>query len=119
MKLKVQRAQRRLVPRVVAYLPEERVHRDVGQARVPLRSGTIDPRERMLHLASPGEDARYLDCGVRRALLDESVEVAPRPGVNPVVYLADVLVRVQTHPASRIDELLPHHWKPPAAEPSA
>jgi transposase len=38
-------------------------------------------------------------------------------GVNPVEYLADVLIRVQTHPASRIDELLPHNWKPlvPAA----
>jgi transposase len=35
-------------------------------------------------------------------------------GVNPVAYLADVLLRVQTHPASRIDELLPHRWKPPA-----
>jgi transposase len=34
-------------------------------------------------------------------------------GVNPVVYLADVMIRVQTHPASRIDELLPHNWKPP------
>jgi transposase len=41
-------------------------------------------------------------------------------GVNPVAYLADVLLRVQTHPASRIDELLPHRWKPPAeAQPSA
>jgi transposase len=34
-------------------------------------------------------------------------------GVNPVAYLADVLLRVQTHPASRIDELLPHNWTPP------
>ena len=40
-------------------------------------------------------------------------------GVNPVAYLADVLLRVQTHPASRIDELLPHLWKPPAAQSSA
>jgi transposase len=39
-------------------------------------------------------------------------------GVNPVAYLADVLLRVQTHPASRIDELLPHNWKPPEAQPS-
>jgi len=36
-----------------------------------------------------------------------------------VDYLADVLTRVQTHPASRIDELLPHNWKPPRTEPSA
>ncbi len=37
-------------------------------------------------------------------------------GINPVDYLADVLIRVQTHPASRIDDLLPHNWAPrPAA----
>ena len=40
-------------------------------------------------------------------------------GINPIPYLADVLIRVQTHPASRIDELLPHNWKPPAAQPPA
>ena len=39
-------------------------------------------------------------------------------GVNPTEYLADVLMRVQTHPASRIDELLPHNWTPPRTEPS-
>ena len=33
--------------------------------------------------------------------------------VNPVDYLADVLLRVQTHPAFRIDKLLPHKWTPP------
>lgn len=31
-------------------------------------------------------------------------------GVNPLAYLTDVLLRVQTHPASRIDELLPAAW---------
>jgi transposase len=39
--------------------------------------------------------------------------------VNPVDYLADVLIRVQTHPASLIDELLPHSWSPLRTEPSA
>jgi transposase len=38
-------------------------------------------------------------------------------GVNPVSYLADVLLRVQTHPASRIDELLPHLWTPALPAP--
>ncbi len=37
-------------------------------------------------------------------------------GVNPAAYIADVLLRVQTHPAARIDELLPHRWKPAAPE---
>jgi len=38
-------------------------------------------------------------------------------GINPEQCLADVLLRVQTHPNSLIDELLPHRWKPlPAAD---
>ncbi len=36
-----------------------------------------------------------------------------KKGVNPIEYLTDVLMRVQTHPAHRIEELLPHRWKPP------
>jgi transposase len=31
-------------------------------------------------------------------------------GINPFEYLADVLARVQDHPASNIDELLPGAW---------
>jgi hypothetical protein len=37
--------------------------------------------------------------------------------INPVDYLADVIPRVQTHLDSRIDELLPHNWSSPRAEP--
>jgi transposase len=33
--------------------------------------------------------------------------------VNAIVYLTDVLIRVQRHPARDIEELLPHRWKPP------
>jgi hypothetical protein len=33
-------------------------------------------------------------------------------GVNPLDYLSDVLLRVQTHPAAEIDDLLPHRWRP-------
>jgi transposase len=33
-------------------------------------------------------------------------------GIDPFVYLRDVLERVSTHPNSRIDELLPDRWKP-------
>jgi transposase len=34
-------------------------------------------------------------------------------GIDPEQYLTDVLIRIQTHPQSRIDELLPHLWKAP------
>ncbi|MFY9344487.1 MAG: transposase [Planctomycetota bacterium] len=39
-------------------------------------------------------------------------------GVDFVRYLADVLVRVATHPASRIDELLPANWAATVAAPA-
>jgi len=34
-------------------------------------------------------------------------------GVNPLAYLTDVLGRIGSHPQSRLDELLPHLWRPP------
>jgi len=33
-------------------------------------------------------------------------------GHEPHAYIKDVLERLPTHPASRIDELLPHRWLP-------
>jgi hypothetical protein len=33
-------------------------------------------------------------------------------GHDPYTYLKDVLERLPTHPASRIDDLLPHRWTP-------
>jgi transposase len=36
-------------------------------------------------------------------------------GHDPYAYLRDVLERLPTQPASRIDELLPHRWKLPLA----
>lgn len=34
-------------------------------------------------------------------------------GHDPYVYLKDVLERLPTQPASRIEELLPHRWTSP------
>jgi len=53
------------------------------------------------------------EAGENLAVLQKLVSTCQLNGVNPEEYLADVLIRIQTHPQSRIDELLPHHWKPP------
>jgi transposase len=34
--------------------------------------------------------------------------------VDPQAWLADVLARIATHPAHRLDELLPWKWTPKA-----
>jgi hypothetical protein len=52
--------------------------------------------------------------GARRTDTPFSTRPDGYVGVAPVAYLRDVLMRVDTHPASRIDELLPQNWQSPA-----
>lgn len=56
--------------------------------------------------------------GRRAAILYSLVRSCERHGLNAWDYLRDVLTRMSSHPASRIDELLPHLWKP-VTQPSA
>lgn len=53
-----------------------------------------------------GNDA----AGRNHAVLQSLVTSCEINGVNPVEYLADVLIRVQSHPTKRVDELLPNRW---------
>lgn len=53
------------------------------------------------------------DAGEHLAGLYSLVATCDAHDVDPIEYLRDVLLRVETHPASRIDELLPHKWTPP------
>ena len=50
------------------------------------------------------------EAGEHLAGLYALVATCEANGVNPQTYLADVLTRLRTHPASRIDDLLPHRW---------
>src|SRR3954470_22733432 len=50
--------------------------------------------------------------GRRAAAMYSLVVTAKMNGVDPQAWLADVLARVATHPAHRIDELLPWNWTP-------
>jgi transposase len=55
--------------------------------------------------------------GKNFAVLYTLVASCEKNGLNAIAYLTDVLSRVQSHPASRIEELLPHRWKPPDPAP--
>jgi transposase len=52
------------------------------------------------------------EAGANTAGLYSLIATCQTNGVNPEAYLADVLLRVQTHPAADIDALLPHRWRP-------
>lgn len=54
--------------------------------------------------------AGSLRAGKRAAAIMTLVRLARLNGHDPYGYLKDVLTRLPTHPASLIDELLPHNW---------
>jgi transposase len=49
--------------------------------------------------------------GQRAAVVMSLVQSAKLNGHDPHAYLRDVLERLPSHPASRIEELLPHRWQ--------
>ena len=56
--------------------------------------------------------AGSLRAGKRAAAVMSLVHSARLNGHDPYAYLKDVLERLPTQPASRIEELLPHRWQP-------
>jgi hypothetical protein len=51
------------------------------------------------------------------AILQTNVATCMLNDVLLYDYITDVVVRLQTHPAAKLDELLPMHWRP-IAQPS-
>jgi transposase len=50
--------------------------------------------------------------GQRAAVVMSLVQSAKLNRQDPWAYLRDVLARIHSHPSHRIDELLPHRWRP-------
>src|SRR5277367_5888459 len=60
--------------------------------------------------------AGSLRAGQRAATVMSLVQSAKLNGHDPYHYLKDVLERLPTQPASRLEDLLPHRWRSPAAK---
>ena len=50
--------------------------------------------------------------GQRAAAMYSLIVTAKMNGIDPQAWLADTLARIATHPAHRLDELLPWNWTP-------
>ena len=50
--------------------------------------------------------------GKTAAVLVSFIAMCKRNAVEPFAWFRDVLSRIATHPIHRIEELLPHNWKP-------
>jgi len=57
--------------------------------------------------------------GERAAAIYTLIATAKLNDIDPEAWLADVLRRINDHPASRLDQLLPWNWRKPAAQNAA
>ena len=88
--------------------------RFLDNARIPPDNNRS---ERALRVAALGRKnflfVGHEEAGHHLANLYSLVGTCEANDVEPIAYLADVLMRISSHPAARIDELLPHRWAPP------
>jgi transposase len=54
--------------------------------------------------------------GERGAAFYTLIGTARMNGVEPEVWLTDVIARIGSHPINRLEELLPWNWRPPATQ---
>jgi len=87
--------------------------RFVDDGNLPPDNNHIENRIRPVALGrSNWLFAGSLRGGQRAAAIMSLIQSAKLNGHDPYAYLKDVLERLPTHPASRIEDLLPHRWVP-------
>lgn len=85
----------------------------MGDPKIPIHNNASESALRIIALARKNS----LFFGSEEAagnfsILYTLVQTAERHGINSLDYLEDVLMRVQTHRAKDIEQLLPDRWKP-------
>ena len=88
--------------------------RYIGDGDLPISNNWVENQIRPIALGrSNWLFAGSLRAGRRAAAVMSLVHSARINGHDPYAYLKDILERLSTHPASRIDDLLPHRWTTP------
>lgn len=87
--------------------------RFVDDGQLPTDNNWIENQIRPIALGrSNWLFAGSLRAGQRAAAVMSLIQSARMNGHDPYAYLKDVLTRLPTHKANRIEELLPHRWQP-------
>jgi predicted RNase H-like HicB family nuclease len=81
----------------------------VGWLEANLASGQApsEPKKNFLFVG-------HEQAGQNLADLYSLVATCMANGRDPLAYLTDILGRIGSHPAARLDDLLPQNWSPPA-----
>ena len=116
-------AQRQLVPpgsatiKAIDYSLKrwKELTRFIDDGDVPITNNWVENQIRPIAVGrSNWLFAGSLRAGKRAAAIMSLLHSARINGHDPYAYFKDVLDRLPTHPASRIEDLLPHRWSPPA-----
>ena len=87
--------------------------RFIDDGRLPIDNNWIENQIRPIAIGRNNWlFAGSLRAGQRAAAVMSLIQSARMNGHDPYAYLKDVLIRLPTHKASRIEELLPHRWQP-------
>lgn len=84
----------------------------LSDANVPMDTGAVERSLRVIPMGKKNWLFNWTEVGAEHTGIIQSLIVSCRmQGINPNVYLTDVLQRVSQHPASKVDELTPKNWK--------
>ena len=87
--------------------------RFLDDGNLPIDNNWVENRIRPIALGRQNWlFAGSMRAGKRAAAVMSLIHSAKLNGLDPYAYMRDVLERLPTQPASRITELLPHHWRP-------
>jgi transposase len=90
--------------------------RFVDDGQLPVDNNRIENQIRPIALGRNNWlFAGSVRAGQRAAAVMSLIQSARMNGHDPYAYLKDVLTRLPTHKANRIQELLPHRWQPNAS----
>ena len=93
-------------PELTRFLGNPKIPPDNNRSEAALRVAALG-RKNFLFVG-------HEEAGQNLANLYSLVATCEANGVEPTAYLADVLMRVSSEPAAKLDELLPHRWAPRA-----
>jgi transposase len=91
-------------PALLRFLDDARIPVDNNRAEAALRVVALG-RKKFLFV---GDE----DTGENLAALYSLVGTCQANNVDPIAYLQDILMRLDDHPQSQIDDLLPDRWRP-------
>ena len=78
---------------------------------VPMDTGALERGLRVIPMGKKNWLFNWTEVGAEHMGIIQSLMVSCKmQGINPSVYLTDVLQRVSLHPASKVDELTPKNW---------